>query len=246
MPNIKKHKRPFKKFRKGGKYHKRGKLNIMENKKTKIGGFPDTYFTPLTYNNAAFGIGVNTNAAEVLRFPMNEPTKNNTIAPQGWTTLKSIYDLYLCHMVKVKCTFYNTSSTVPCKVFITGVDQDSLNAPTAGGAISAAAANLLSTTAYTKIGHLSAMGGGHDRVTLQYIMPIHKFQGKKKLTLADDRNVANTGSTNSSAAFTQPTYLPYIYYGAVTVSGANMATNQIYVEEQTTWYMQFSERLQYT
>lgn len=176
---------------------KNNKMALAENK-VKIGGFPDSYFTPFTFSYVGtYGMGAGTNPCSAFSFAATDPTKNNTVSPQGWSILKQVYDIYLVHAIRVQVTFFNKSTTVPFKCFVTMVDQDDNNYGSVPN-LSLVEGTGLTQTAYCKTAFLSVAGGGKDNVTIDFSMRIAKFQGKTKVTPADERNIGNTGSPNSA------------------------------------------------
>lgn len=241
MPS--KHKKGFKKvYRKMKKSQRKLAQYVNPIKK---GGFPDTYFTPLSYLTNQIAMGDNTAVAYQRLITLNDPTNNNAISPIGWSILRDVYDTCLVHMSKIKLTFQNTSSSVPCRVVVCPLDTDTSNiTQTSGVAINLTTFNYMAQSPYAKVYNLSALGGGKDTVTVKCMIKVAKYAGEgKHLKPNNDRFLLQTGGANSTRAFTQPTALYRWVYAVVTSTGANLGISQVYVSSEVTYYCQFIERL---
>lgn len=237
-------KKAYRRKRSMKKAMRKGKIASFINP-VKKGGFPDTYSTPLVYLTNQIAMGDNTAVGYQRLITLNDPTNNNAIAPQGWTILTDIYDTFLVHASKIKLTFQNTSTTIPCRLVVAPMDSDTSNiTQTSGVAINLTTYNSIASSPYAKVYNLSAMGGGKDTVSLSRYIKVAKYAGEgRHLKPSNDRFLGNTGSANSTRAFSQPTALYRWIYAVVTSTGANLASNQIYVSSEVTWYTQFLERL---
>lgn len=234
-------KRPRRTMRKRRVYRRRRVVAFRN--PVKRGGFPDTYFTPFTYTTQALGMGDNTGLGYQRVITMNDPTNNNTLAPLGWIVLRDIYDTFLVHACKIKLTFQNTSATIPCRLVLAPMDADSSNISQTATAINASTFGLIAQSPYAKVYNLSAMGGGKDTVTLSRTLKIGKYAGIRKLSVKDERYLGNTGGTESSRSFTQPTAIYRWVYAVITATGVNLSTNMVFVSSEVTWYTQLLERL---
>lgn len=222
---------------------RRGRIAAYRNP-VKRGGFPDTYSTPLEYLTSVIGMGDNTNTGYQKVFALNDPTNNNTVSPLGWSILSDVYDTYLVHACKMKLVFQNTSATIPCRVVIAPMDVDVSNITQSSIAINLTSFNLIAQSPYSKVYNLSAMGGGKDTVTVSRYIKLAKYAGEgRNLSAKNDRFLGQTGSSNSTKAFSQPTALYRWVYAVVTSTGVNLSTNMVVVSSVVTFYTQFMERL---
>lgn len=235
-----------KRYQKGKKYIKK-KYNKTKAlvQSVKKGGFPDTYFTPLVYTQTGLGFGSTTTPGSTRSIALNDPTNGNTVSPQGWDILKLVYDVNLVHYSKIKVTFSNLSTTIPYKAVIVPVDNDSDNITFGAALLTAGQFEALCQSPYAKVFHLSALGGGKDVITCKHGIKVAKLSGDgmKKLTPSYSRFLMNTGSSNSSTAYTVPTASYSWIYGVLTVSGANSSVNNVYADVEVTYYNQFLEKL---
>lgn len=240
IKSRKNYRRRYGKKRRGGQRKLASYINPI-----KKGGFPDTYSTPFTYLTNQIAMGDNTGVAYQRLITLNDPTNNNAIAPLGWTILSDVYDTYLVHSSKIKLTFQNTSTTIPCRVVIAPIDVDASNiTQTSGLAINLTTFNQIAQSPYARVYNLSAMGGGKDTITVKKYVKVAKYAGEgRHLSPKNDRFLGQTGSANSTKAFSQPTALYRWIYAVVTSTGANLGVSQVYVSSELTWYTQLLERL---
>lgn len=239
-------KKTFKRvFKRRRNFGKKGKTTMALNS-IKRGGFPDTYFTPFTYTASALALGANTAVGYTKIFKLNDHTNNNSISPMGWSVLKQVYDVFLVHACRVKLTFQNTSTTIPCKVVVAPLDNDSNQVSQTNG-VDQSAANFeeICQLPYAKVKYLGVAASGHDTVSINVMYKVAKISGDgmKKLTPAFSRFLGNSGSTNSSQAFATPTAAYNVIYGAMTSTGANIAASQVFVDTEVTYFVQLLEKL---
>lgn len=215
------------------KYTKKANNKIM-NVQKNLAGFASSTFVKLKFTRLNVALGSGT-TVDSTRWYLNDPTQNNTVAPQGWNTYKAVYDKFVVHGSKIKATFTNTSSTIPMRVSVTPIQDDSTSTNLNSQAV-------ISQLPRSRIKYLSVQTGGKDVMSVSNYAKVKHLGGMKRLGPENEYYCGYTGSANSVISFTQPPELWSWNVQAQSTNGSNFSSTT-YVDLEITFYIQFFEKL---
>lgn len=206
---------------------------------TQRSAFPDKARVKFMFTRTNLSLGDNTSPGFFQERTLNDPTNNNADIPLGWAQWSDVYDSYMVRGCMFKAVFTNTSTTIPVRAVMCPFDNDTIltGFPNILG-------DVFLRNNYAKSKYLSIAGGGRDIQIIKKFVPLKRLSGLGRLTLANETYQGYTGSGNSAHTFTQPTALWNWAFGAATTTGANLASNQVYVDIEMIFYVEFYEKLQ--
>jgi len=206
------------------------------------GGFPDRVFVKLKYARTANFLTNTTGAGAIALIGLNEPLNQTGFGiasqvPIGWSQYSSVYDNYVVHASYLKVAYCNLSTSNPIRATLVPSDDD------ANGLAGITNTNSISSNRMVKTKYLSISSGGQAVKILSNAQKVAKVAGVTKITSTDTGFVANTGSLNSTNAYSAPIALYQWIIGAQTANGVTLGTNQVTFDYEITYYLEFYSKL---
>lgn len=241
MPNFKKNSDKKKKRgpRRGGKRSENKELVPLSNFKYSqgvckdIGGFPSQMRVTLCETFTALSMGVITAPANGRSFQLNLLMANAA----GYPALSLVYDNYLVTGARIEVEFSNTSATLPVRALVIPYDIDT------AASLPLTIDDPFAQSQFAETRTVSIAGGGRDTVKITNSVSLSALTGIFPITPQSSTLSGFTGSVNSTVAITAPIDLWRWYISVESVTGANLALNQVYCSVKVFQEVLFFARL---
>lgn len=197
--------------------------------------------------NVCFNVGAATAASALQAVTINGVFGDTP----NLSTLGSLYQNYRIRAIKLKHTFYNTSTTyVPLVAFsVAQPDQDSIvdSDSSPNVAFPTASITTMPEQRWCKYRVIKNAATGASPTTLSYYYSLNKIYGPDSIVKNDEFFVGALQPTSpywTTSATLRPQRGAYLQYGIFTMSGAVLAgaTQDITMKTEATVYAEFFGR----
>lgn len=194
-------------------------------------GFPDRYFAghETVVKNVALGGATLASGILVL-------LNSLSTSALGVTALRSVYDKYIVHRSRIEVMCSNFLTTQPIRLLVVPIDSNTaLSLPTPTD-------DVLCELKYAKNFLLSIMGGGKDVTKLTADVMTSSLTGLNTVAQVGSL-IGNTGSANSTAAFTDPASKFQWYVSISSISNTNTGVDAAWVSYRLYQEVEYFDRL---